>query len=154
MSCAALLSIRIERRRIAVAIFSGLRLEYHQVRELSSAEDEAKRTTQRFINWLVDVFDPALVVIEDAGAKEGTRRAELAHVVAGTLMLRRVPRVRIEPREVLGSFAVPGLRTKKSLRVIAESIWPELPARHVHPATYDAAALGLHVQMKELFVDQ
>jgi len=154
MSCAETLSIRIERRRIAVAVFSGLRLEYHQVRELSADGSEAKRTAQRFTNWLADVFDPALVVIEATGTQEGTRRAELAHVVAGTLMLRRIPRLRIEPRDVLGNFAVPGLRTKKSLRALAASIWPELPARYVHPAAYDAAALGLHVQMKEMFVDQ
>lgn len=153
MSCAEVLSIRIERRRIAVAVFSGVRLEYHQVRELSSDPERAKLTSRRFTDWLVDVFQPALGVIEAADGTEGARRSELTHVVAGTLMLRRVPRVRITTHELLSSFAVPALRTKKTLRAVAATLWPELPARHVHPAAYDAAALGLHVQMKELFVE-
>ncbi len=154
MSCADLLSIRIERRRIAVAVFSGMRLEYHQVRELSADSHRAQETARRFLIWIVDAFNPALVVMESDGAAEGTRRAELAHVVAGTLMLLKVPRLRIAASEVMGSFAAPGLRTKKSLRSVAAMLWPEVAERHVHEATYDAAALGLHVQMKGFFVDQ
>lgn len=151
MSCANLISIRIERRRLAVAVFAGLRLEYHDVRELPTDSHKAQVATRRFVTWVVATFPPEVVALETVTAREGTRRAELAHVVGGTLMLLRAPRLHVAAPDVLGAFATPALRTKKELREVGAALWPELAARRVHPATFDAAALGLHVQMKALF---
>lgn len=151
MSCAEVVGIRIERRRIAVAVFSGLRLEYHQVRELPANRRQAKVATHRFVSWIIETFHPELVAVETVTAAEGTQRAELAHIVGGALMLLRAARVHVAAAEILGAFSAPGLRTKKDLHSIAEALWPELGARRVHSATFDAAALGLHVQMMALF---
>lgn len=51
MNCSDLLTIAIERRRIAMATFAGLHLDYLQVRELTADQNEAARTTQRVITW-------------------------------------------------------------------------------------------------------
>jgi hypothetical protein len=153
MSCAEVVSIRVERRRLAVAVFSGLRLEYHQVRELPADGQQAKAAARRFIAWVVETFNPELVAVETGAAKEGSRRADLAHIVGGVLMLLRAARVHVAASEVLDSYSTPALRTRKELRSIAAVLWPDLAARRVHPATFDAAALGLHVQMIALFVD-
>jgi hypothetical protein len=151
MTCTNLISIRIERRRLAVAVFSGLRLEYHDVRELPTDSHKARVATRRFVSWIVATFPPEAVAVETVTAREGTRRTELAHIVGGTLMLLRTPRIHVSSPEVLGGFAAPALRTKKELRAVGAALWPELAARHVHPSTFDAATLGLHVQMRSLF---
>src|SRR5207249_2381159 len=49
-----LLAVRVERRSIAAAIFCGDRLEYTQMRHLSSTKDKALAGAVGFINWLLE----------------------------------------------------------------------------------------------------
>jgi hypothetical protein len=153
MSCADLLSITIERRRVAIAVFSGLRLEYHQVRELSAAEDEAARSTRIFIEWAIDQFKPARIAIQAPPPISAHRRLTLHAVVRGTLISHPTQPAELDPATLRDYFATPSLRNKTQLRRIAPRLWPAL-RRGGQPSLCDAALMGLHFQMLDLLSNQ
>lgn len=148
-----LLAIRIERRRIAVAAFSGLRLDYAQVRELSSFEERATRSAREFTAWVAETLEPRFVAIEKVDAPDEARRSHLAFAVTRTIRFLPLAHTSVPAADVLDSLGAPPIPTKGRLRVIGALLWPELAGR-VHPAALDAAALGLHLQMTALLHDQ
>src|SRR5436309_393694 len=53
---AKLISVRVERRTVAAAIFHGEHLEYTDSRQLSSVHDRALASAVGFINWMLERF--------------------------------------------------------------------------------------------------
>jgi len=51
-----LISIRVERRAVAAAVFHDDHLEYVDARQLSSVHDKALNSAVGFINWMVERF--------------------------------------------------------------------------------------------------
>jgi hypothetical protein len=151
MNCIDLLAIRVERRRVAIAAFSGTRLDYVQVRELPSDRFLAARSARRFVGWVTEVFAPGVVVLEEQPMNTGPARADLYGVVVRQLRSSFSTRVHVYPAEIREYLGVPGPRSRTELREIGHRIWPELSNRLVNSAAYDAAALGLHLQMTSLF---
>jgi len=152
MSYADLLTISVERRRVAIAVFSGLHLDYHQARELSAGEDEASRTTQAFVTWATDQFRPARVALQAPPSLSAHRRLTLHAIVRGTLASHPTPRTELDPATLRQYLATPPLRTKTQLRRIAPRLWPEL-RRGSQPSVCDAVLMGLHLQMLDLLSD-
>lgn len=148
-----LLTIHVERRRIAVALFSGLRLDYAQVRELSSRDDLARRSTRSFIAWLAETFEPEFAAVESLDVPDGTRRFALHRAVTSALRYSCVAQTEVGAAEVRAALGVPGIATKSELRVAAAVLWPDI-AGFNHPAVLDAAALGLHLQMTATLSDK
>lgn len=146
------LTIRIERRRIAIAAFSGLKLDFAQVRELSSFDERAAKSAREFTAWAAETLRPKFVAVEAVRAEEETRRSHLACAVSRTLRFLPVAQTSVPAADVLASWGTPPIQTKMQLRVIGALLWPELAGR-THPAALDSAALGLHLQMKALMHD-
>src|SRR5436190_4861708 len=48
-----LLSIKVERRSIAVAVFIGQTLDFHDVRNLASQPEKAEASAIGFFNWVI-----------------------------------------------------------------------------------------------------
>ena len=154
MSGVDLVAVGVERRRVAVAAFAGLRLEYIQVRELSADEDEAGRSTARFIAWALDMLRPDQVAVEVLPSTRATRRLYLHAMVRGTLLRHRAAVVDVEPQAMRQALAAPRFATDAQARAAANQLFSELDRYPDQIAPRRAALIGLHVQMSRLFSDQ
>src|SRR5581483_2365051 len=54
---ASLIAVRIERRTVAAAVFTGSHLDYADARQLASTREKAVASTAGFIAWMLHRFD-------------------------------------------------------------------------------------------------
>jgi hypothetical protein len=153
MSCADLLTIAVERRRVAIAVFSGLQLNHTQARELSAREEEAARATSAFVAWAAHQFRPARIAIQEPPGPAAHRRLALHAIVRGTLISYPAKQTEVDPATLREHFATPALRTKTQLRRIAPELWSRL-GRGGQPSVCDAVLMGIHLQMLDLLSDK
>jgi hypothetical protein len=142
VSRSELLSVRIERRSLGVALFFGTRLDFVQARELPSDHASARRTVQSFLTWAMETFRPACVAIEKPQAPSGTRRSVLERLVLEILNNLGLSPVQVERGKVIGALS-PSIRTRREAREAVCRLWPALSSG----AAADAVALGLHLQV-------
>ena len=145
------LAIKVERRTLAVALFSGRHLEYTQRREISSNGDKAEASAVGFVGWAISNFAVESAAVEGLPSDRPTRQASLTQAVIGVLRERGIPVWEVGKQQLFESFGVPPLRTRGELREVIRSIWPILPGQSTEAATLDATALGLYVQTVRLF---
>ena len=150
MTSHKLLAVKVERRAIASAIFIGDRLDYTQVRQLSSVPDKAEGSAIGFVNWMVMSFRVESAALERLLPASGIRRAQLSRLVIGALRAQSIPVWEIPKRALLEAYGVPPLRTRKELREVVASIWPILDGRQRNNWILDATAIGLLVQTERL----
>jgi len=65
----------IGRRSIAVAIFSGTKLEFWQTRSFQASAERASSTVIAFLNWMIETFEIESAVLEDLPPELQTRMA-------------------------------------------------------------------------------
>ncbi|MGD1096661.1 MAG: hypothetical protein ABSB35_32285 [Bryobacteraceae bacterium] len=147
-----LVSIRIERRAVAVAIFQGDHLEYTDARQLSSDRDKAIASAVGFISWILSRFAVESAVLESILTGQGIHRRVLHDTICATLRERMLPIWEIPKAVLLEGYGHPPLRSRAELRQVATSIWPILSGTHAKVFIQDAAVLGLHVQTERLFI--
>lgn len=146
-----ILAVRIERRRIALAAFRGLKLDFADVRELSDNALDAAASTREYLVWAIEMFKPTAAAVERPTIRLDTRREYLANVAFAVLAGRPVSRVLIRPATVREAMGEPPLRSRREVLQVATALWPRLPGTR-NLAAYDAALLGLHFQMLDLFM--
>jgi hypothetical protein len=148
MQQSKLAAFKIFRRSATVAVFTGQNLDFVDVRHLSNVPKTATETLERFIDWIVQNFQPqtaALAFDED----EGHPRTQLLTDRAERKLLELgVPIWQVTDRELLANYAVPALTQKQDLRRIARAMWGYVAEQHL-PAL-DAALVGLYVQVERL----
>jgi hypothetical protein len=142
------MAIKVTRRTVAVAVFRGRNLNYAEVRHLSSNKEAANVSATGFVNWMLTHFRIESVVLEDAVASDEVRSAELLQHLeralrAGGMLVRRVTK-----STLIESFAAAPLKSRSEFRKIVRDIWPQLDSRDFHPSVYDAASLGLYMQVE------
>jgi hypothetical protein len=148
---ANLISIRVERRTVAAAIFFGEQLEYADSRQLSSDNDRAFTSAVGFVRWMLNRFQVESAALEAIADGEFQRRV-LHDGISESLRNQGLPIWEI-PRDVLFSgCGYPPLRSRVELREIATTIWPVLAGTHAKVFVQDAAILGLHVQIERQFI--
>jgi hypothetical protein len=147
-----LLSVKVERRSIAVAVFNGDQLDFTRVRQLSSVPARAESSAIGFINWIVQNFRIESAAVEVAAISETLRRSVLTDIVIGALRSNSLPVWQLSKRELFEAFGNPPLRSRKQLRCVILSIWPVLTGGNGKNQALDAAALGLMVQTERLFL--
>lgn len=143
-----LLSIRIRRRSVAAAVFSGRHLEYLDVLHLCNEPEIVTDTVARFLANIIENFKPADAVFGTSRALQGERVRTLTETAEKMFSSAGIPIWRVSDKAVLESFAIPKLRNKEQLRPIVQSFWPHLGHRQL--AAFEAAALGLHLQVERL----
>ncbi len=148
----SLISIRVERRTVAAAIFTGDHLEYTDSRQLSSARERALSSAVGFTNWMLERFSVESAVLELPPSDDSFQRKALHDCIHGTLRERFLPIWEIERRELLEGYGHPQLKSRRELREIATQIWPVIAGTHAQVFIQDAAILGLHVQTERLFI--
>jgi hypothetical protein len=143
-----LLAIRIRRRSVAAAVFSGRHLEYMDMLHLCNEPEIVTDAVARFLARILENFKPGDVVLGTSRAAQGERVKSLTQLTENMLTVEGIPIWRVDDKALLESYAVPKLKNKDQLRPIVQSFWPHLGNRQI--SAFEAAALGLHVQVDRL----
>lgn len=146
-----LLAIKIERRSMAIAVFSDTHPSYTQARELSSAEERATASVVAFLHWALATFRVESAVAEQAPTASEIRRNHLSQAVLATLRDAGVPVWQTGKQTLFDSFGLPPLKSRKEVRAVVAGIWPILGEGRRSAPILDAVALGLHFQTERLF---
>lgn len=148
-----LLAIKVERRSVAVAVFVGSRLEYHDVRQLSSQSNKAESSALGFVRWIMDSYAVESVSLEMLTNGDEIRRAVLSKAIVTMFRAAAMPVWEVRKADLLSAYGQPPLRSRKELRAVTQSIvWAMLNTDKPHWQELDAAALGLYVQTERLFL--
>lgn len=147
-----LISIRIERRAVAAAIFRGDHLEYADSRQLSSARDKAVVSAVGFLNWILARFPVESAALEAIPSGYEFQRRVLHDAICQTLRDRILPIWEIPKPLLLEGCGYPALKSRQQLRSVATSIWPVIEGTHGKVFIQDAAILGLHAQIERHFI--
>jgi hypothetical protein len=146
-----LIAVRIERRTIAAAIFSGDHLEHSESRQLSSDNDRALASAVGFVQWILNYFPAESAALEAIADGEFQRRI-LHDNISQVLRGAGLPIWEIPKQALLEGCGHPALKSRTQLREIATSVWPVVSGTHAKLFIQDAAILGLHVQIERLFI--
>lgn len=144
-------AIRIERRAIAIAVFSGFHLKYPPLaRQLSSDPNKALGSAAAFIDRVRDRCLFSTAVMEKLSPDCEAQRSHLARVTTEVLSARRVAIWQFEKAAVLASFGYPTLRFRNQVREVMSAMWPEVNGGFGAPLVRDALALGLYCQVERM----
>jgi hypothetical protein len=148
-----LLAIKVERRVIAVTVFAGSTLDFHDSRHLSSHADKAQESAVVFLNWVISNFDVESATLERITNGNEIRRAVLSRAVLNLLRASATALWEVSKRELLEGYGHPPLRSRAELRQVAHAIlWPMFHTDSPNCQEIDAAAVGLHVQTERPFL--
>lgn len=148
-----LLAIKVERRSVAIAVFVGTRLDFHDVRELSSKAEKAEASAAGFVSWALANFEIESATVERMANGAEIRRSILNKTILNLLRAGSIPIWEVAKREVLEAYSHPPLQSRADLRQVAQSIlWSMFTTDKPHSQEVDAAALGLYVQTERLFL--
>jgi hypothetical protein len=151
MNESRLAAIQVERRSLAAAIFVGDRLDYVQVRQLTSDHEQAEASAVGFANWIVAAFEVESAALEQFGPDSMTRRVQIRQAVLEALRQSGIPVWEIGKLELFDAFGVAPLKNRRELREVTSSLWPIFKNRRAEAAILDAVALGLYVQTDRRF---
>jgi hypothetical protein len=146
-----LVGIRIERRGVAAAIFTGAHLESVRFRHLSSKPIKAEASASGFVRSLIHEFRIESAALETIPLNEEIQRAVLTRAVAKQLRDDGTSIWEVSKRTVIASLAHPPPRTRSQAREIIQQIWPQLAPKRGEVCALDAVGLGLFVQTERLF---
>jgi hypothetical protein len=149
---ASLISIRVERRAVAAAIFRGDHLEYADARQLSSARDKALGSAVGFVNWMLSRFSVESAALESISNGHEFQRRAIHDAICTELRERMLPIWEVPKIALLEGCGYPPLKSRSQLREIATSIWPIVGGTHAKVFIQDSAMLGIHVQTERLFM--
>ena len=147
-----MLAVRVERRSIAAAVFCGERLEYTQMRHLSSTKEKALSSAVGFVDWLLESFAIESVALEALASAEEIQRRTLTDEITKTLRDHMLLIWQIPKAELFAACGHPALKSRKEVREMITTIWPVLAGTQGQTFIQDAAALGLYVQTERLFI--
>lgn len=143
-----LIAIKIRRRVVAAAVFSGRTLEHVEALQLCNDPEEVNDAVARFLASLLERFHPDSAAIGISRGRIGERVIALTDTAEMMLRAAAIPFWKVEDQTVLETYAIPKLKGRRHLRPIVRSFWPHLAERQL--SGYEAAALGLHVQVERL----
>jgi hypothetical protein len=149
MSNKHILSIKIERRRIAIAVFTGLEIDDMQVRYLPPERSVAETRAASFIRWMISAYEPSIAAMIFPNEID-KRRRPIALAIAEALRQEAIPIWEVQKEDLFKHFGNPPLASSRQLREIARRIWPAIGGANSAPLL-EAAALGLFIQLSRQY---
>jgi hypothetical protein len=147
------MAIKVERRSVAVAVFVGNRLDYHDVRHLSSQPGKAESSALGFLQWVINNCTVQSVALERMSNGNEIRRAVLNLSILNMLRSEGIPIWEVNKRELFEAYGYPALITREELRRTAHSVlWHMFNTDKPDCQEIDAAAVGLHVITERSFL--
>jgi hypothetical protein len=147
-----LVALKVDRRSVAAAVFSGRHLDYVQERQLATHPAKAEASTLGFVNWIVATFEIESVALEKVHAGTEIRRGQLAGAIRDTLRQSGISIWEFSKQDLFAAFGVPPLKSRRELREVTLAVWPILDGGSEKMGILDAAALGLFVQTERLLL--
>lgn len=146
-----LAAIRIERRCIAVAIFSGQDLKYPPIaRQLVTDQNKALGSAAMFINNIRAKCAFSGAAIEQLTADCDAHRSQLTRIVLQVLAEQQVAVWQFPKTDIIAAFGEPPLRFRADVRDVMTAMWPEVNGGFGSPFIKDALALGLYCQAEHV----
>jgi len=147
-----LAAIRLERRGLAVAIFSGYHLEYPPlVRQLPSNVNKAQSSAAGFISSVMLRCPFTTAALETLPGTAEVQRRGLLEIVKNVLSHEAVGVWQVDKRDILAAYGHPPLRSRAEVQRIVETIWPDMNGSFGAHLIRDALALGLYCQTEYIF---
>jgi hypothetical protein len=146
---AKILALRLGRRALAAAaVGDDDDLTMYDGRHLSSRAERAVAATERYLVRLFELSMPTIVMI-DAPHAEGGTTSRLVEVATSVLQRLNIKFELVSLSDVLSSFALSGLRSRRELSQVVEAFWPVLQQMRlkVKPYVADAAAVALYADV-------
>jgi len=150
----SLAALRIERRRLSVAIFIDHHLEHAESHHLPSDYPKALRSASQFVHKVRRTFRAEYAALDKYPSDHPTQRSTLIQELVMQLRRADVAVYEVEIADLLAAFGNPPLRYRTQVRQAVASIWPILASGDNHPSCLDAAALGLYVQVEKLLASK
>jgi hypothetical protein len=144
-----LLSVRVERRAVAVAVFSGVHLEGRRVLQLSSDPKRAEDSIAAFMREVLHENDCPAAAIESVPGD--IRRAVLHRAILQECRANGMSVWEISKQTVFDALAHPPLKTRSEVRELMLRMWPMVALKRSQVCALDAFALGLYVQTERFF---
>jgi hypothetical protein len=146
---AEILSLRVSRRAIGVAILRSDGLALSDGRHLPSGPTRAVSAATRYLERLLGSSITAVVVDSPArGLSPVTDR--LLDSIHEVLSSKRLISLVIGKSEVLTAYGLPALRTRGDVRSVVGAYWPALGriTSRAKPYMVDAAAAALYAECR------
>ena len=144
-----LMAVRVERRGVATALFSGVHLEGWRVRQLSSDPSRAEASTEAFIREVFSENDCPSAAIEFVSGE--IRRSVLHNVIRQQCQTHGISLWEVPGKSILNALAHPPLKTRGEVREMMLRMWPMAALKQSQVGALDAFALGLYVQTERIF---
>ena len=144
-----LMAVRIERRCIAVGIFTGTHLDGFRARALAADHDAADSTAVAFLRECLSDCECRTIAVETVAGD--IRRSILHEAVLATCRSVGVSVWEISIKTVMESLAYPPPKTREEIRKQVLRMWPLPGLKRAEQCALDAFAVGLHVQTERLF---
>ncbi|HEX4134620.1 MAG TPA: hypothetical protein VHY84_08440 [Bryobacteraceae bacterium] len=144
-----LMAVRVERRGVATALFSGVHLEGRRVRQLSSDPNKAEASAEAFIREVFSENDCPSAAIEYVSGE--IRRSVLHNIVRQQCQANGISLWEVPGKSILNALAHPALKTRGEVREMMLRIWPMAALKQSQVCALDAFAVGLYVQTERLF---
>ncbi|MGH9657950.1 MAG: hypothetical protein ACRD96_05360 [Bryobacteraceae bacterium] len=147
---APLLTLRISRRAIGAAVLGPESLELADGRHLTSKLDKTTAAAVRFVEYLIGLIKPALLIIDAPMMKPETATARIMDALRSVLSSRQVDVLMLNKPEILAAYGLKSPRNRRELRELVRHYWPELASIRgkVEPYIVDAAAAALYAECR------
>jgi hypothetical protein len=143
-----LLALKIRRRHVAAAVFSGRHPEFLDTLQLCNEPEAVTDTLARFLAWILENYHPQTAAIGTSEDRQGERVMQLNETAEEMFLSEGIPVWKVEDKDLLYAYAFPKLKNKLQLRPIVAAFWPALEEKKL--TAYEAAALGHYVQVERL----
>lgn len=144
-----LMAVRIERRCIAVGIFTGTHLDGFRARALAADHEAADATAVSFLRECLYGCECRTIAVEAVAGD--IRRSVLHGAVLATCRSVGVSVWEVSIKTVMESLAHPPPKTREEMRKQVLRLWPLPGLKWVEECALDAFAVGLYVQTERLF---
>lgn len=138
------LAIAISSDSFSLAIFerqNPIFLEVHSHQNVPKHSDAAAGHVHRCLEH----FLPTAIVLHKT-----REESDVCTAVINALRIHNKPVFEIEESAVLASFGEPPLQDKDELRQLMRILFPQIPSNNLLLCCFDALALGLYFQTKQL----
>jgi hypothetical protein len=145
-----LLTLRINRRAIGAVVLDNEELTLTDGRHLSSKSDKIVAAATRFVEYLLILIKPSLLVVDAPIGKGDSATTRVMVAVRDLASSKGLELFPVSKTEILAAYGIRGARNRRELRTLIRHYWPELSRMRgkVEPFVVDAAAAALYADCR------
>src|SRR5712692_1087726 len=145
-----ILSLRLNRRAIGAAVLADESLTLADGRHLTSERDRAVPAAIRYVTRLLEQSGADAVVVDAPVTVEGTTTNHVLHEIVALLSSRGLVPLLAGKSDILSAYGLTPIRTRREVREMAASFWPDFAriSGQVKPYVADAAAAALFAECR------